>query len=175
MPSRTFVRMSESYGYVCCTCFRDGLTTPPARPDIKLGLDEFGNIVIPETDPEAILEHYGNCVLDEACPHHHGRVVEEIFLNSSRIKQALGVAVLHAGATMLHEVIIERARYAYDGIIVAASNARAVIDEIDGLPRRLRTHQDFAYDLSVLRRLSEASDATANPVVWYYSGHSLGY
>jgi hypothetical protein len=78
--------MSETWTYVACTCFRDGLTSEPPVPRSELAYDRFGNVLMVgsrsgDDDPEALWDWRSGWEehVPRACQHDFMRVIEEIW------------------------------------------------------------------------------------------------
>ncbi len=72
--------MSETYAYVACTCWRDGLTTDPPIPRSEVVYDRFGNIMIRGSlTPDDDTEEFWDWRYEQACSHHDMRLIEDIW------------------------------------------------------------------------------------------------
>lgn len=72
--------MSEHYLYVACTCFRDGIATPPPISPHLLDHDRFGVVkriadVTGEDSPDDLYRWRES----DACEHRHMRIGDEMF------------------------------------------------------------------------------------------------
>ena len=131
--------MSETYAYVACTCFRDGVSSDPPVPRSQLMLDPYGNVIMRSShtgddDPESLFDWRAGW--DErrpaACTHHHMRLAEEIWTSSGCHDDRVDRLLEESGAPRLREILEEgRGVGSWAHVIATPDDARDALPELD--------------------------------------------